>query len=134
VEPNAKTCKKIRVLLVEDEFLIAEWVAECLSDQGFVVRTASNAQDALQHLAAAQVDVLFTDINLLGGMDGVALARRARELLPDLPVIYASARVATLAPGTSVPGAIFLRKPYEAEAVARLIAHAVQMEETPAFA
>jgi DNA-binding response OmpR family regulator len=84
----------IRVLLVEDEFLIAEWVAESLTEQGFVVHTASNAGDALRHLAAAPVDVLFTDINLLDGMDGAALARCAREMRPKLPVVYASALVA----------------------------------------
>jgi DNA-binding NtrC family response regulator len=134
VEPNVKARKKIRVLLVEDEFLIAEWVAECLSEQGFVVRTVSNARDALRQLAAAPVDVLFTDINLLDGMDGVALARCARELLPDLPVIYASARVGTLAPGASVPGAAFLCKPYEPEAAGRLIARAAQTEKALAFA
>jgi DNA-binding NtrC family response regulator len=134
VATNAKACRKIRVLLVEDEVLIAEWVAESLSEQGFAVQTASNARDALRQLAAAPVDVLFTDINLLGGMDGVALAQQARELLPDLPVIYASARMAILAPGTSVPGSVFLRKPYEPEAAARLIAHAVQTAAAPAFA
>jgi CheY-like chemotaxis protein len=134
VEPNTKARKKIRVLLVEDEFLIAEWVAECLSEQGFVVRTASNGRDALRQLAAAPVDVLFTDINLLDGMDGVTLARRARELLPDLPVIYASARVAYLAPEASVPGAAFLGKPYEPEAAGRLIARTVRAEKALAFA
>jgi DNA-binding response OmpR family regulator len=110
----------IRVLLVEDEFLIAEWVAESLTEQGFVVHTASNAGDALRHLAAAPVDVLFTDINLPAGMDGAALARRAREMRPKLPVVYASARVA-VGLGERVPGALFVRKPYEPCAVGRLI-------------
>jgi two-component system, response regulator PdtaR len=110
----------IRVLLVEDEFLIAEWVAESLSEQGFVVHTASNARDALRHLAAAPVDVLFTDINLPAGMDGAALARCAREMLPKLPVVYASARVA-VGSDERVPGALFVPKPYEPCAVGRLI-------------
>jgi CheY-like chemotaxis protein len=113
----------IRVLIVEDEFLIAEWTAEALSDLGFVVETVGNARDALRHLASAPVDVLFTDINLAGGMDGTALARLAREMLPHLPVVYASARVA---PDARVPGAIFVRKPYEPEAVGKLIAGAVK--------
>jgi response regulator RpfG family c-di-GMP phosphodiesterase len=69
---------KIRVLFVEDEFLIAEWVTESLSDQGFLVQVARNAREALRHLARTPVDVLFTDINLPGEMDGVALAPRAR--------------------------------------------------------
>jgi two-component system, response regulator PdtaR len=110
----------IRILLVEDEFLIAEWVAESLSEQGFAVHAASNARDALQHLAAAPVDILFTDINLADGMDGTALARRAREILPKLPIVYASAR---LKAGSEerVPGALFVPKPYEPCAVGRLI-------------
>jgi len=80
----------IRLLLVEDEFLISDMVAEDLSEQGFVVCAVANASDALSHLASAAVDILFTDVNLPGGMDGMTLARRAREMQPDLPVVYAS--------------------------------------------
>ncbi|MGH6671584.1 MAG: response regulator [Xanthobacteraceae bacterium] len=134
MEPNLRDDQSIRVLLVEDEFLIAQWVAECLSEQGFVVQAVSNARDALRHLAGALVDVLFTDINLPGGMDGATLARHAREILPDLPVIYASARPKSLAPDARVPGAVFLPKPYEPKAVGRLIAGAVQAAKAPALA
>jgi two-component system, response regulator PdtaR len=120
--PNVKDSEPIRILLVEDEFLIAEWVAESLSDQGFAVETVTNASDALRHLASAPVDVLFTDINLPGSMDGVALARRARALLPHLPVVYASARMNAPEPEARVMGALFVRKPYEPEVVGRMLA------------
>jgi two-component system, response regulator PdtaR len=113
---------KIRILVVEDEFFIAEWVAESLSDLGFAVEIAGNARDALRRLKSASIDVLFTDINLPGGMDGATLAQHARQFLPELPVIYASARVATLEPEARVSGAVFVRKPYEPEMVGRLIA------------
>jgi CheY-like chemotaxis protein len=113
--------EKIRVLVVEDEFFIAEWAAEALSDFGFAVEIAGNARDALRHLESAPVDVLFTDINLPGGMDGATLARQARAMLPNLPVIYASARVAMLEPEARVRGAVFVPKPYEPEMVGRLI-------------
>ncbi len=112
----------IRVLLVEDEYLISEWVAESLSEQGFVVHAAANAADALRHLATAPVDVLFTDINLPGAMDGAMLARRARELLPHLPVVYASARPNVLDPTVRVPGSIYVPKPYVPALVGRLLA------------
>jgi len=133
-EPARTNNEKIRILVVEDEFLIAEWVAEALGEQGFEVQTASNAIDALCHLVSSTVDVLFTDINLPGNMDGTALAQRARELLPRLPVIYASARVAALAPEVCVPGAVFVPKPYRAEALGRLIAGACAPVREPAFA
>ena len=124
----------IRVLLVEDEFLISEWVAELLSEQGFAVHTASNAVEALRYLAAEPVDVLFTDINLSGGMDGAALARRARALLPDLPVVYASARANLLDPTLRVPGSIFVPKPYVPALVGRILADTLRTraERAPA--
>jgi DNA-binding NtrC family response regulator len=134
LEPTRINSEKIRILVVEDEFLVAEWIAEALGEQGFEVQTASNAVDALRHLVSSTVDLLFTDINLPGNMDGTDLARCARELLPRLPVIYASARVAALAPGACVPGAVFLPKPYRAEALGQLIAGACKPLGEPAFA
>jgi DNA-binding response OmpR family regulator len=125
VEPNITDHKKIHVLLVEDEIMISEWVAQSLSEQGFAVQTAANAADALDHLAADEVDVLLTDINLPGGMDGVTLARRARELRPNIPVIYASARATMLSPDARVPGAIILPKPYEPALLGRLLSAAM---------
>jgi DNA-binding response OmpR family regulator len=125
MEPSVTDDKLIHVLLVEDEYLISEWVAQSLSEQGFAVQTAANAADALGHLSSDQVDVLFTDINLPGDMDGAALARRAREILPNLPVVYASARLTALAPEARVPGAIMVPKPYEPALVGRLITAAL---------
>lgn len=134
MEPSSTSNDKIRVLVVEDEFLIAEWVAEALGEQGFEVQTASNAVDALRRLVCSAVDVLFTDVNLAGAMDGTQLARCARELSPRLPVIYASARVAALAPDVCVPGAIFLPKPYRAESLGQLITGVCKTVMEPAFA
>ncbi|HEY3795285.1 MAG TPA: response regulator [Bradyrhizobium sp.] len=125
MEPNIGGSPPIHVLLVEDEFLISEWVAQSLSEQGFAVQTAANATDALGHLASDQVDILFTDINLPGAMDGAALARRAREMLPNLPVVYASARATMLAPDARVPGAIIVPKPYQPALVGRLLTAAL---------
>jgi CheY-like chemotaxis protein len=115
----------IRVLMVEDEILISEWVAETLEELGFAVYCAANAADALRYLASAPVDVLFTDVNLPGGMDGTALARRARELSPGLSVVYASARV-MLDAKLRVPDSMFVPKPYVPALVGRLIANSVK--------
>ena len=115
IETTANELRPIRVLLVEDEFFISEWVAESLSDQGFVVRAVTNAADALRLLKSWAVDVLFTDINLPGGVDGTALARQAREMLPDLPVVYASGRVNNLDSRLRVSGSLFVAKPYVPE-------------------
>jgi two-component system, response regulator PdtaR len=116
----------IRLLLVEDEFLISEMVAEDLSEQGFSVCAVSNARDALAHLASATVDILFTDVNLPGGMDGMALARRAREMNPHLPVVYASGHVSAFGLDACVPGSIFVAKPYLPSVVGRVLTTAIE--------
>ena len=126
MEPSISESGPIHVLLVEDELLISEWVAQSLSEQGFEVQTVTNAADALQHLVSVPVDVLFTDINLPGGMDGAALAWRAREIRPHLPVIYASARATLLRQDARVPGSIVVPKPYEPALVGRLLTAATR--------
>jgi DNA-binding NtrC family response regulator len=106
--------KPTRVLLVEDEILISDMVADALEEQGFEVHVVSNAADALRHIeSGAVVDVLFTDVQLPGGMDGSALATRVRELRPDLPIVYASGRWHPSIDSTLVSRSIFLPKPYD---------------------
>jgi DNA-binding response OmpR family regulator len=132
LELKAKGSPPIHVLFVEDEFLISEWVAQALSEQGFAVQAVGNAADALRALSSEPVDVLFTDINLPGDMDGAALARRAREMQPRLPVVYASARSNMLNPADRVPGSSFVPKPYEPAFVGLLLAALLKAVEAGA--
>ena len=111
-----------RVLLVEDEFLISAMVAEVLVEHGCDVHVAANAQDALQHLTrGAPCDVLFTDINLPGGVNGAVLAQLARKLRPGLPVVYASGLVSGIEQLNAVPGSTFVPKPYDPEKICTLL-------------
>jgi CheY-like chemotaxis protein len=126
MHPSDGHPEPLRVLMVEDEFFISEWVAESLAEQGFRVHAVSSAAEALRHLKSAAFDVLFTDINLAGGLDGLALAHRARELNPGLPVVYASGRVNMLDEDVQVPGAVFVPKPYVPELVGRILADAAK--------
>ena len=126
MEPLTQASAPIHVLFVEDEFLISEWVAQSLSEQGFAVQTVTNAADALRHLTLLPVDVLFTDVNLAGDMDGAALAVRAREMWPRLPVVYTSGRATMLTQGMRVPGSMVVPKPYEPTLVGRLLVAALR--------
>lgn len=82
-----------RVLVVEDEFLIRMTLFEALSDEGFDVVEAASGDDALALLRAdPTIRLLLTDLQLPGGLDGRALALKAREAMPDLPIIYMSGR------------------------------------------
>jgi DNA-binding NtrC family response regulator len=121
------------VLLVEDEPLISDIAAEALAEQGFEVETAANAGDALRRLEGeSAVDILFTDIDLPGGMDGTALARCARRVRSNLPVIFTSGRY-RLDASEAVAGAVFLPKPYDLNALGRLVGDLV-VKHAPALA
>jgi DNA-binding NtrC family response regulator len=101
------------ILFVEDEPLLGELMSDALTERGFTVHVAPNADDALGHLQSKpDIDVLITDIDLGAGMDGAALAELARVLRPRLPVVYASGRCRSLHHIQAVPGAIFMPKPY----------------------
>jgi CheY-like chemotaxis protein len=108
------------VLVVEDDALICLDTADALERQGFVVHTALTAEVALRGLRdGLAVDILFTDINLPGAMDGTALARAARELLPELTVVYTSGTVEAV--GNAVAGSVFVPKPYNPEQLGRML-------------
>jgi CheY-like chemotaxis protein len=127
--------KRTSVLLVEDEALISDITAEALEQQGFEVERVSNADDALHHLkTGSRIDVLFTDVDLPGGMDGAMLARCARDLRPDLPVIYTSGRRSVIDQLDPVEGAMFVSKPYDPFSLGRLLEYLVVAKRTYAGA
>ena len=79
-----------RLLLVEDEFLIRMTLAEILADEGFEILEAASGAEAVSLLEASVPDLVLTDLNLPGGMDGFDVARAARARAGDIPVLFTS--------------------------------------------
>src|SRR6202158_6540450 len=116
------TTRRACVLGVEDEVLISNLIAEVLVDSGFAVHAVANAEEALAYVEShGEVDVLFTDINLPGGMDGSMLAERVRAQRPELPIVYCSGRYSPSALSPPVPRSIFVKKPYDPPDLCRLL-------------
>jgi CheY-like chemotaxis protein len=108
--------------LVEDEILFSRLIAEVLSESGFAVHAVEGGEEALRYLeSGADVDVLFTDINLAGCMDGSMLAREVRAQRPELPIVYCSGRYSPSALAPPVPRSIFMKKPYDPADLCRLL-------------
>ena len=99
-----------RILVVEDEFLIRLTIAEVLGDEGYDVVEAEDGEQALAALDG--VDLVMTDVNLPGRVNGWAVADAARGLRADMPVIFMSGGAEAPAGRASSPYDHFVQKPY----------------------
>lgn len=102
------------ILVVEDDALIQGIVEVALSDGGFQPEIASSGEEAISLLQGdhAKYRALLTDINLSGRLTGWDVARRARELNPDIPVVYMTGAAADEWPSLGVPHSLLLQKPF----------------------
>lgn len=114
----------MRVLLVEDDVLLAFPVEDCLLDAGHEVEVVHSGKDALDalHRDGGQIDALVTDIRLGPGPDGWEVARRARQLSTGIRVVYMTADSAASWQGNGVPGSTIFRKPYSLDDLVKWLA------------
>lgn len=104
------------VLIVDDEALVADLVETGLREAGFEVIVALSGEEAVTILEqqAATIRGLVTDVNLGKGMTGFDLGHRARELLPELPVLYMTGDSAHEWSSQGVPNSVVIPKPFVA--------------------
>jgi len=124
-DPHRATTPPVgRILVVEDDPEVLDVTVEMLRTLGWEVLTAPDGPSGLSVLRRdADIDVLFSDIVMPRGINGVELAREARRLRPELRVLLASGYPASALPASnagSEDGEFpFLSKPYRASELAR---------------
>jgi two-component system, response regulator PdtaR len=113
---------QILVLVAEDEELVRVVIVDALEDAGFEVLEAEHAEAALGVLQshAARVHVLFTDIQMPGTMDGLALAHHTAKNWPKIALLFTSGRPRPHQ-RTLPERSRFLAKPYRHDHVFRHI-------------
>jgi len=114
VRSSART-RGARILIVEDNRDLAKSANRVLSDAGFVTEEATSADEALAILkSGAKFDLLFTDIILTRGLNGIELAQELRETLPELKVLFSSgfSEAALRVSGKMLVAGNFIAKPY----------------------
>jgi DNA-binding response OmpR family regulator len=114
------------ILVVEDDQLVQSVVEESLADGGFETVIASSGENAVELLDAAQgkYRALVTDINLSPSeIDGWDVARHAREIDPNFPVVYMSGRDADDWAVKGVPNSIMLPKPFAPAQLVTAVSH-----------
>ncbi|MFE2181165.1 response regulator transcription factor [Streptomyces sp. NPDC059455] len=112
----------VRVLVVDDETALADLLSMALRYEGWEVRTAGDGAEAIRTTRELRPDAVVLDI-MLPDMDGLAVLGRLRRELPDVPVLFLTARdaVEDRIAGLTAGGDDYVTKPFSLEeVVARL--------------
>jgi signal transduction histidine kinase len=120
------------VLVVEDDEAVRVTVVDMLTDLGYRVLKAKDADSALAIIeSGVSVDLLFTDVVMPGTLRSPELARRTRERLPNVAVLFTSGYTenAIVHGGRLDDGIDLLSKPYSREALARKVRHVLRNQQ-----
>lgn len=102
------------ILVVEDEAHLQDIVTDALEEGGYQAIVSSSGEDAVKVLEA-DVDkyrAILTDVHLAGELTGWDVAKRARELNGDIPVVYMTGAAADQWASHGVPNSVLLQKPF----------------------
>ncbi|MDQ1183445.1 hybrid sensor histidine kinase/response regulator [Agrobacterium larrymoorei] len=116
------------VLVVEDDDEVRGTVVEMLTDLGYRVLTARDAQAGLTVAeSGVPIDVIFTDVVMPGPLKSSEMARRVKERMPHLAILFTSGYTenSIVHGGKLDPGVELLSKPYTREALARRLRHVI---------
>jgi CheY-like chemotaxis protein len=123
---RAQQARKLVVLVVDDEALIRLNACDAVEEAGHTALEARNGEEAVTVLEAhPEIDVVVTDIQMPGSMDGVDLAQLIDSRWPKIPIIISSGHVAPSA--HALPRkAIVLAKPYLGRVLAMVVSNAAR--------
>jgi CheY-like chemotaxis protein len=119
------------VLMVEDDPGVATMVSSLLSELGYRVAHAHTAAEALREMERSPVDLVFSDMVMPGGMDGIDLAREVGRRWPGTPVLLTTG-FSPAAAAAERDGLPLLLKPYGREALAVAVERALTGERASA--
>ena len=116
--------QQAKILVVEDDDLVRKVAIDQLTRLGYDVVAASSGPEALDILAQrSDIDLLFTDVVMPGGLNGGEVAEKARRIRPGLKVLFASGYFegALVRNGSIEASAQFLVKPYRKSELAEKV-------------
>lgn len=122
------------ILLVEDEPMVREFVAQVLSQQGYTVLQAAEGEAALQlvnSLAASPPQLLLTNL-IMPGLSGHSLAARLRSTHPELKVLFFFEPTGEGNPVASIPESAFLAKPFKPSVLTQRVRTILDNDAEPA--
>jgi PAS domain S-box-containing protein len=118
-----------RVLVVEDDVLVRNYVVSQVGSLGYRTLVAAGATEALDILGQNEVDLLFTDVIMPGAMNGPDLVERATRKWPHIKILYTSGYTenAFVDNGQLDAGVLLLQKPYRRSDLAKMLRAALDV-------
>nr|WP_249129236.1 MULTISPECIES: response regulator [Bradyrhizobium] len=112
-------------MVTEDDQLVQGIVEEALAEGGFETATATTGEEAIALLTADadRFRALVTDIHLGGKLDGWDVARAAREINANIPVVYMTGAAADEWASKGVPNSVLLNKPFAPAQLVTAVSH-----------
>lgn len=123
------------ILVVEDDDAVRATSVELLSDLGYTILEASNADNGLAIVnSGAKIDLLFTDVVMPGQLKSPELARRAKQKLPSIQVLFTSGYTqnAIVHAGRLDEGVELIAKPFTREGLAQKIRNVLDLGRSSA--
>jgi DNA-binding response OmpR family regulator len=122
------------ILVIEDDPPIQVVVEDALADGGFEPAIAPSGEEAVILLRGnrRKYRALVTDINLVGRIDGWELARLAREINPEFPILYITGAHADQWPSRGVPNSVLLTKPFAPAQLVTAVSRLLNDDASPA--
>jgi DNA-binding response OmpR family regulator len=104
----------VSILVVEDDQLIQSMVEEALSEGGFESALTASGEEAIALIRndKSQFRAVVTDINLIGKLNGWDVGRTAREIDPNIPIVYVTGTQGEEWTSKGVPNSVLLAKPF----------------------
>jgi CheY-like chemotaxis protein len=121
------------ILVIEDDQAIQRVVEEALTESGFEPAIAASGEEAVTLLQGrkARYRALVTDIELRGRIDGWEVAKHAREIDPEFPVIYMTGANADQWASHGVPNSTLLTKPFAPAQLVTAVSQLLNAGSTP---
>ncbi len=118
--------KPVQVVVADDEEIVCSLVRDTLEEEGHSVKVAPDGPEALKLIQQAPVDLLITDIRM-PHMDGIELAAKAREILPDIVVIFVTGYADVNSAKEAIKQGAFeyILKPFELNEIRQAVSKAV---------
>ena len=121
---------RLRILVVEDEWLVADYIVDVLEDAGHeVVAVLATGEKALEHQERTAIDIALLDIKLKGSLSGIDVARAARASGIPHVFITGSGDPTTRAAAEATGPLGFLQKPFSPEGLMAILAGPTHCEK-----